>query len=68
LARCFVERQQYLAKTMMFWRDFDHAPPLDVAWILMRARIAHAFGWQLGYIDGLSPATIAELLGYLAGI
>jgi hypothetical protein len=67
LARCFVNRQTDLAKALLVWRDFEHPPAFADAWVLMRARLAHAFGWHLDYIDRLPPATIAELFGYLMG-
>lgn len=65
---CFVDRPEAIRRAVYLWREFDHAPPLDMAWGLMRMRIAQAFGWQLGYIDGLAPATVAELIGFLAGM
>ncbi|MCU0482304.1 MAG: hypothetical protein MUE54_14010 [Anaerolineae bacterium] len=68
MVRCFVNRQQELAKALLIWREYDAPPAFAVAWVLLRARLAHAFGWQLEYIDGLAPATIAELLGYLGGM
>lgn len=53
---------------MMLWREYDHPPPLDMAWALMRMRIAHAFGWTLATVDDLSPQTVADLVGYLMSI
>lgn len=53
---------------MMLWREYDHPPAFDLAWRIIRLRIAHTFGWSLDVVDALSPHTIAEIIGYLIGM